>query len=145
MNSLIQKFVKLGHRPNDPKDERLQKSSLLVVSGPFAIAGLVWGVLYYANGLIVPGSIPFSYGLLSVASIISFAISKQYKFFRNSQLLLILILPFALQLSLGGFVPSSAVIYWAIIAPAGAIRARHTDHRRNGWTSPVLEASRSNH
>ena len=121
MNSIIQKFVELGHRPNDPKDERLRKSSLLVVSGPFALAGLIWGVLYFVNGLFIPGTIPFSYGLLSVFSIISFAISKQYKFFRNSQLFLILVLPFALQLSMGGFVPSSAVIYWAIIAPAGAM------------------------
>lgn len=102
-------------------EEKLKKSSLLVVSGPFALAGLIWGVLYFSNGLIVPGAIPFTYGVLSIINILSFRFSKQYVFFRNSQLILILILPFALQVSLGGFVPSSAVIYWAIIAPAGAM------------------------
>ncbi len=121
MASLFQRFVTLGQVPEDPNEEKLRKSSLLVVSGPFAFAGVVWGLLYYSHGLIVPGSIPFIYGLLSVGTIMHFSITKKYKFFRNSQLLLILLLPFSLQISLGGFVPSSAVIYWAIIAPAGAM------------------------
>lgn len=121
MKNLIQKFVQLGHHPDDPEDEKLKKSSLLVVSGPFVIAGLVWGILYFYNGLHLPGAIPFTYGVLSLISIIAFGITKQYAFFRNSQLILILILPFALQISLGGFVPSSAVMYWSIIAPAGAM------------------------
>jgi signal transduction histidine kinase/DNA-binding response OmpR family regulator len=121
VKAFIERFVVLGHHPKDPEEEKLKKSSLLVVSGPFAIAGIVWGVLYFASGLIIPGAIPFCYGILSTINIISFAFSKQYIFFRNSQLFLILILPFALQISLGGFVPSSAVMYWAIIAPAGAM------------------------
>ena len=121
MASLFQRFVALGQVPDDPVEEKLRKSSLLVVSGPFAVAGVVWGLLYYSKGLLIPGSIPFIYGLLSVGTIISFSITKKYHFFRNSQLLLILLLPFCLQISLGGFVPSSAVIYWAIIAPAGAM------------------------
>ena len=113
--------MELGHHPDDPTDEKLRKSSLLVVSGPFALAGIVWGALYLTKGLTIPGWIPFSYGILSIINIVSFGFSKKYIFFRNSQLFLILILPFALQLSLGGFVQSSAVIYWAIIAPAGAM------------------------
>ena len=121
MASLFQRFLALGHVPDDPEEEKLRKSSLLVVSGPFAIAGVIWGLLYYSRGLFVPGSIPFIYGLLSVGTIINFSITKKYHFFRNSQLLLILLLPFSLQISLGGFVPSSAVIYWSIIAPAGAM------------------------
>ncbi len=121
MKSIAQKYVRLGHHPEDLAAEKLKKSSLLVVSGPFVIAGIVWGILYFSHGLILPGAIPFCYGILSLLSIVGFGITKQYKFFRNSQLILILILPFALQISLGGFVPSSAVMYWAIIAPAGAM------------------------
>lgn len=88
---------------------------------PFVIAGWGWGVLYFFSGLFIPGWIPFSYGFLSIANVLVFHFSKNYKAFRNIQLFLILILPFALQVSLGGFVPSSAVLYWAIIAPAGAM------------------------
>lgn len=121
MKSIFQHFVSLGHHPDDSDEVKLKKSSLLVMSGPFMMAGLIWGLLYFANGLAIPGAIPFCYGILSLVSILIFRITKKYKIFRNSQLLLILILPFALQISLGGFVPSSAVMYWAIIAPAGAM------------------------
>jgi signal transduction histidine kinase/DNA-binding response OmpR family regulator len=121
MKSIFQKFVSLGHHPDDTDDVKLKKSSLLVMSGPFMMAGLIWGFLYFANGLVIPGAIPFCYGILCLVSILIFSFTKKYMAFRNSQLLLILILPFALQLSLGGFVPSSAVIYWAIISPAGAM------------------------
>ncbi|HEY4655570.1 MAG TPA: hypothetical protein VIH22_13705, partial [Cyclobacteriaceae bacterium] len=121
MLSIFQKCIDLGQHPADSKEERLRKSSLLVMSWPFALAGLVWGVLYFANDLIVPGLIPFTYGLLSLASIAHFSVTTRYTFFRNSQLFLILILPFMLQTSLGGFVPGSAVIIWAVIAPAGAL------------------------
>lgn len=121
MKSILQKFASLGHHPTDSDDVKLKKSSLLVMSGPFMLAGLGWGLLYFANGLEIPGAIPFCYGILSLGSILIFSFTKKYKVFRNSQLLLILILPFALQISLGGFIPSSAVMYWAIIAPAGAM------------------------
>ena len=73
---MIRKFVAWGHHPDDSQEERLKKSSLLVVTGPFAIAGIVWGLIYFANGLIIPGSIPFSYGLLSIANIISFGFTN---------------------------------------------------------------------
>lgn len=118
---MFQLFVSLGHHPDDSDEVKLKKSSLLVMSGPFMMAGLIWGLLYFANGLVIPGAIPFCYGILSLVSILIFRSTKKFKIFRNSQLLLILILPFALQISLGGFVPSSAVMYWAIIAPAGAM------------------------
>ena len=106
LKTLLDKFLILGHHPNDSDDEKLRKTSLVIMSGPFAFAGLLWGVLYWANGLIVSGYIPFIYGLLSVASVIYFAKTTRYTFFRNSQLLLILILPFSLQISLGGYIPA---------------------------------------
>jgi AraC-like DNA-binding protein len=55
---------------------KLCKSSLLIVSGPFAVAVVVWGLLYFSQGLIVPGSIPFIYGLLSVGTIIQFCSNR---------------------------------------------------------------------
>jgi signal transduction histidine kinase len=121
MKSVIRRYIEWGNLPGDSEDEKLKKSSLLVMAGPFAAAGLGWGLLYFSNGLILPGLIPFSYGALSLASLFAFGFNKKYKIFRNSQLFLILILPFALQLSLGGFIPSSAIIYWSLIAPAGAM------------------------
>ena len=114
-------FTEMGYHLDDSAEEKVNKSSLSVLSIPFAAAGLIWGILYFINGLLIPGSIPFSYGILSILSFVNFSITKKYKFFRNSQLFLILLLPFLLQLSLGGFIASSAVIIWALIAPIGSL------------------------
>ena len=117
----INSIGKIGFRPEDTGEERIKKSTLTLLALPFALAGLIWGVLYFLNGLIISGFIPFTYGILSLLSFLHFAITRKYTFFRNSQLSFILILPFLLQLSLGGFVYGSAVIIWAIIAPVGAL------------------------
>ncbi len=120
-NNYFKKYTELGYHPDDSEEEKVNKSTLVVLSLPFAAAGLIWGILYFINGLMIPGYIPFSYGILSILSFVNFSITKKYRFFRNSQLFLILILPFLLQLSLGGFIPSSAVIMWALISPVGAL------------------------
>ncbi len=120
-DSLLQKFIQVGHLEGDSAEEKIKKSSLLLMSFPFALAGLVWGGLYLMNGLTLPGTIPFCYGIVSLLSVGHFMISKKFKFFRFSQILLILLLPFFLQLSLGGFMPSSSVILWALISPLAAV------------------------
>jgi guanylate cyclase len=48
-------------------------------------------------------------------------LTHQYRFFRASQLVLILLLPFLLMLALGGFINSSVVILWSFICPLGAL------------------------
>lgn len=62
-----------------------------------------------------------SYAILSFLSIGWFARTRQYSFFRSSQLLLPLLLPFFLMLTLGGFVSSSAVVLWSLSSPLGAL------------------------
>jgi class 3 adenylate cyclase len=59
--------------------------------------------------------------LVSFASIYTFARTRRYVLFRRSQLWMTLLLPFALQWSLGGFTASSAVSLWAFTAPLGAL------------------------
>lgn len=76
---------------------------------------------YVALGLPLSGSIPFGYAVVSGGSLYYFLHTKHYGFFRFSQLLLILILPFWLQCSLGGFAASSSVMIWAILSPIGAL------------------------
>jgi class 3 adenylate cyclase len=50
-----------------------------------------------------------------------FAITRRYDWFRLTQLTAMLVLPFALMVVLGGFIPSSAVVAWAFVAPLGAL------------------------
>jgi class 3 adenylate cyclase len=59
--------------------------------------------------------------VVSVITLVIFARTKRVGFFRDSQLFLMLALPFLLQWSLGGYIASSAVSLWALVAPFGAL------------------------
>jgi guanylate cyclase len=85
------------------------------------LAGTAWGILYYTWGEQKSSLIPLMYTLFSFLSLIYFAYSRRFVFFRFSQLLNILLLPVALMVSLGGFVNGSAVILWSLICPLGAM------------------------
>jgi len=81
----------------------------------------VWVVTYWILGHGVAAAIPAAYEVVSLAALAWFLKTKRYRFFRTSQLSLMLLLPFLLQWSLGGFVSSSAVMVWAFVAPMGAL------------------------
>jgi guanylate cyclase len=117
----IAKMARIGADPNDDDDVKLQKSLLVLCSFPFAFAGILWGLMYILFGEKLAGMIPLSYSVVSLISIIYFGLTRRFQIFRFSQLLLILLLPFALMLALGGFVGGSSVILWALISPLGAM------------------------
>jgi class 3 adenylate cyclase len=111
----------LGCLPGDSEDERLRKSTLTLAALTIIPLASAWVGVYLALDLYVSAAIPFAYQIFAVASLIHFLITKRYRFFRFTQLLLMLLLPFFLQWSLGGFVASSAVMLWALISPFGAL------------------------
>ena len=112
---------RIGARINDAEDLRLQKSLLVAGSLMFIPAGAVWGIIYLLIGEPLAGWIPLSYAGVSLASVILFHLSGDYRLFLTSQLVLILLLPFLLMLALGGYISSSAVIFWSFISPLGAL------------------------
>jgi len=114
-------LTQIGSDPNDDPGLALQKEILVTVASLVALAGTGWGIIYMLAGEPLAGAIPISYSVLSGLSLVVFATTHRYRFFRISQLALILILPFALQLTLGGFVSSSAVVLWALLAPVGGL------------------------
>lgn len=115
------RIAMIGAMQSDSQEIKLQKSLLVICSFPFIFAGAGWGVMYILFGEKLAGIIPLSYSFISLISVTYFALSRRFRFFRFSQLLLILLLPFALMLSLGGFVNGSAVILWGLISPLGAM------------------------
>jgi guanylate cyclase len=86
-----------------------------------ASLSFIWVATYAALGLWVSAAIPFAYQVASAASIYTFARTRRYRLFRRSQLWMSLLLPFALQWSLGGFKTGSAVALWAVTSPLGAL------------------------
>lgn len=115
----------LGSLPADSPDIRLKKTTQIYFSFT-GIAGFVWGLMYFAVGSFFSGWIPMGYGFASLANLIYFAIRKNFAFFRFTQLFMMLMLPFLLQWSLGGFGPGSAVMIWAIASPVCALMLTNT-------------------
>ena len=113
--------ARIGIDPNDSDEVRLQKSLLVLGSSMFTAAGALWGILYFLFGQFIAGAIPLSYAIVSSISIVIFHLTRRYRFFLFTQLLLILFLPFLLMIALGGFVKSSAVILWSLLSPLGAL------------------------
>jgi adenylate cyclase len=118
---IISSLARVGSDPNDDDDIRLQKSLLVLCAFPFMIAGVAWGLMYVYFREPWAGAIPLSYSFISLLSIINFGLTHQYKFFRFSQLALILLLPFILMVALGGFINGSAVVLWSFLCPLGAM------------------------
>ena len=117
----VARLAKLGALPTDSPNEALRKEVLVLSASLITTLAVVWVVTYWALGLHLAATIPFGYQVISVVNLVVFAKTKRYRFFRLCELGLSLLLPFLLQLSLGGFVPSSGVILWAFTAPLGAL------------------------
>ena len=79
------------------------------------------GLIYLNFNEPFASTIPFAYAVLSIISVLILIIKRQFIIFRFTQLTLILLLPCMLMISLGGFISGSAVIFWGILAPIGAL------------------------
>ena len=117
----IERLAFAGVAADDPDDVRVQKVTLTLAALTVTVLSVVWVGTYLALGLPVSAAIPFTYQVVSIATLVVFARTKDYRFFRFSQLVLIVLLPFLLQWSLGGYVASSAVSLWTLVGALGAL------------------------
>ena len=111
----------MGIHADDDEDTKLQKLILIRTAHLIIIAAIIWGAIYIGFDELQAGLIPISYAILSSISILILRISNIFRIFRFSQFFLILMLPFLLMISLGGYIEGSAVIIWSILAPMGAL------------------------
>lgn len=121
LQRLSEAVGQIGVTPEDPEALRVQKATLTLATLTITILSVIWVATYLALGLPRSAAIPFSYQVVSVITLVIFARTKRVGFFRDSQLFLMLALPFLLQWSLGGYIASSAVSLWALVAPFGAL------------------------
>jgi guanylate cyclase len=119
--ALLKSIERIGEDPDDSLELRSQKRVLVVLSVVVAILAIGWGSVYLAFGEPLAAAIPWTYTGAVTVSLAVFALSGRYAIFRFTQLLLMLLLPFLLQVALGGFVNASAVIIWSLLAPLGAL------------------------
>ena len=114
-------IAEAGGRPADTADERLARLLLVYTVALISVLSIWWVAAYSVLGVPRAAAIPFAYQLLSVAGLAYYARTRDFPTFRRSQFTAMLLLPVALQWSLGGFVNSSAVMLWSFIAPLGVL------------------------
>jgi adenylate cyclase len=114
-----------------------QKQLLLTITLLILPAAFLWGLVYLAFGEPRAGLIPWGYGLVSLVGLATVRRTGRFRLFRAIQLGMWLVLPFLLQLVLGGFVPGSAVSVWAFCAPISALLVAS---RRTATTLMVIFA-----
>ena len=117
----IHRLERFSCEPDDSDEVRFQKA--LFTAGTLAVypAGLLWGLLYAVFDAPVAAVIPPAYTMLSAVNLAVLVRTRRFHRFRRIQLALILLLPVALHVALGGFFGSSTVVLWSLLAPLGAL------------------------
>lgn len=119
--TLLDRFASLGGANADSDQVRIEKRSFVQAAALYGLLGATWGSLYMALGLTLPALIPYGYVVFATAVLWSFASTGSFMVARTAILLSWVLLPLALQLTMGGFVPSSGVVLWSAAAPLGAL------------------------
>ena len=119
--AVLGRLTAIGATPDDSHEESLRKEVLVLSASVITTLATVWVLTYWLLGLYLAAIIPLTYQVVSVANLATFAKTKRYRLFRISEVGLSLLLPFLLQVSLGGFVASSGVVLWSFTAPLGAL------------------------
>ncbi len=117
----FKKWIEIGVLPEDSKSLRLKKISITMVPLIIGPAGLIWALIYFSIGHPFSALIPFTYFLVSIFNVLHFFISKNILVIEKPQMILVLILPFLLMWSLGGFAQGSYVMMWAFFSPVAAL------------------------
>ena len=110
---VFQGLAGLGVEESDSDDLRLDKAMLTLVTCLIAVMSFAWIGIYLAIGLPRSAAIPAVYQVCVVVTLVVFARTKRIGLIRPVLLVLMVVLPFVLQWSLGGFENGSAVAAWA--------------------------------
>jgi adenylate cyclase len=123
-NQITQKIiaiVTIGDKLHDSEEEKLEHHYLIYMGLLMGFGGIMWGSISYYYRLFIPSIFPFAYTTITIFNFTYFYFSKNFRLARFFQVLISLLLPFVFQWSLGGFVPSGAVMLWAILALIGSL------------------------
>ena len=84
-------------------------------------AGLAWGVLYLAFGETLAAIPPLGFAAVVLLSLLAYRFHGRDAVLRDTLIALMIPLPFALQLILGGFAASGAVVMWSAMSVFGSL------------------------
>ncbi len=120
MTRLLDWLGGIGADPNDDVETRRRKALLVYLAVLIWPISLVWGFLYLGLGA-PSGVVAFGYLVVSIASIVVFARTRDFELLLRIQLLDITLAPTLSMWPTAGFLASGAVGLWGILGPLGAL------------------------
>ena len=119
--TLLGLAAQVGLDPSDNEETALRKRLAVVLCAGTLPLTVLWSAIYLAVGAPLAAAIPGFYSVFTPINTAIFARTHNLSIYRFLQLFLILVLPWLVTMSLGGFRPSSVVIMWAALCPIGAL------------------------
>jgi adenylate cyclase len=111
----------IGVDARDDDETALRKRVAVVLFAGTVPLTIAWSAIYLAVGAPLTAAIPGFYSVITPINTLIFAYTRNLGIYRFTQLFLVLILPWLVMISLGGFRQSSAVVLWAALSPLGAL------------------------
>ena len=108
---------RIGIDPTDSSETVLQKRLVVLLAIGTLPFTVLWAAIYFVAGAPIAAAIPAAYSIIAPINTLIFAWTRNLGFYRFTQLLLTLFLPWLVMLALGGFSESSVVIIWAALCP----------------------------
>lgn len=123
---MIQSYKNYLHKllhshTNNVNENEIKEASILIVPMIVGPISLVWALIYVIFGQYIPASIPLFYSLVSFVNLWCYKRNGNLLVVQKVQMVLVLILPFLLMWSLGGFAQGSYVMIWAFFAPIASL------------------------
>lgn len=120
-NGFLNKLYAIGWTSDTSSQEAEAQQFLIIMGSLMSMGGLLWGSIAVYYELYLPSAIPYGYTIATVLNFIFFSYHKNFRVARFFQVLMSLCLPFIFQWVLGGFVSSGSIMFWAMVALAGAM------------------------
>ena len=114
---LIALAGQVGADPLESGDAALQRRLLVLLCVGTLPLTVLWSVTYFAAGVPLAAWAPAVYSIVTPINTALLGWTRNFRFYRFTQLLMTLVLPWVVMMSLGGFKQSSAVIIWAALCP----------------------------
>jgi guanylate cyclase len=112
---------RIGTAAADTNEVALQKRLAVALCAGTLPFTTLWSVIYLLMDAPLAAAAPVFYTVFTLANTALFAWTRNLEFYRFTQLLVILILPWLVTIALGGFQQSSVVIVWAALCPLGSL------------------------
>ena len=119
--SFVERLRRGGIEESDTAEVRLNKSLLMLATGLTSLTAVLWAVIYWMLGPVFDSTVPMIFQFLLVGNMLLYIGTRNFDFFRVSQLGLFLFLPFVAQWAIGNFISASGIVLWGLLAPIGAL------------------------